>query len=102
MLTLQLRKIGVVCFEFAEILDPPGKLGTRGQMLSSIAVALRSGLSQREIDHRAQRHCRGQRMLLGQCLRRELTSNGYALQFSGPETRRGGLMDYVQRWFGEE
>ena len=38
MLTLQLGEVDVVGFEFAEILDPPGKLGTRGQMLSRISA----------------------------------------------------------------
>lgn len=42
----------------------------------------------------------------GLTIRREQTQHGYALRFSGPEARRGGLMDdvmdYVERWFGEE
>jgi ParB family transcriptional regulator, chromosome partitioning protein len=42
----------------------------------------------------------------GLTIRRELTQHGYALRFSGPEARRGGLMydvmDYVERWFGSE
>lgn len=41
----------------------------------------------------------------GLTIRREHTQHGYALRFSGPEARRGGLMDdvmdYVERWFGE-
>lgn len=39
MLRLHVGKIGVVCFMLAEILDPPGKLGTRGQTLGRISVA---------------------------------------------------------------
>ncbi|NEX47961.1 ParB/RepB/Spo0J family partition protein [Pseudotabrizicola algicola] len=42
----------------------------------------------------------------GLTIRRELTQHGYALRFSGPEARRGGMMDdvmdYVERWFGSE
>lgn len=42
----------------------------------------------------------------GLTIRRELTQHGYALRFSGPEARRGGMMDdvmdYVERWFQSE
>ena len=42
----------------------------------------------------------------GLTIRREQCSNGYLLRFSGPEARRGGMMDdvmdYVERWFQSE
>ena len=70
MLGLQARGIGRVRLDQSEVLDPSGQVGTGCQMLGSIAIALLPALSQREIDHRPQRHRRGQRMLLGQCLGR--------------------------------
>lgn len=40
----------------------------------------------------------------GLVIRREETPTGYALRFSGPEAKNGGLMedvmDQVERWFG--
>ncbi|WP_158569273.1 ParB/RepB/Spo0J family partition protein [Pseudotabrizicola alkalilacus] len=42
----------------------------------------------------------------GLTIRRELTPHGYLLRFSGPEARKGGMMDdvmdYVERWFQSE
>lgn len=42
----------------------------------------------------------------GLLIRRELTPQGWALRFSGPEAKKKGIMDdvmdYVERWFGPE
>ncbi len=42
----------------------------------------------------------------GLTIRRELTRTGYILRFSGPEARKGGLiddvLDHVERWFQRE
>ena len=70
MLRLQARGIGVVRLDSSEVLDPSGEIGTGRQVLSSIAIALLPPLGQREIDHRPQRHRRGQGMLLCQGLGR--------------------------------
>lgn len=39
----------------------------------------------------------------GLVIRRELCKNGWALKFTGPEARRGGMiddvMDYIEQWF---
>ena len=64
ILSLQPGKIGVLCFEFAETLDRPGKLGRRGQMLGRIAVVLQPRLDQCEIVHRAQGQRGRQRLTL--------------------------------------
>ena len=67
---LQARGIAVVRLNWAEVLDPSGQIGTGRQVLGGIAIALLPRLVQREVNHRPQRHRRGQRMFLGQCFGR--------------------------------
>ena len=87
---------------------------TRGQSVESQWSALTQTLAEAdrgedEIPATPTTPARPRRMLTlpqGLIIRREMTQTGYALRFSGPEAKRGGLMDdvmdAVERWFGPE